>query len=170
MRKTIEIVMPRLEVGDNRDQGKVFQITEWSAATAEEWGIRVLLAINRSTGEIPMDLRGIGMEGIAILGINTLLRGTVQSEELIPLLNQLLDCVRMIRDPRATDKVTGGPVVTKIVSSDDIEEVATRLWLRSKVIELHTGFSPADALSSLISGIMTRAPADSKSTETSRPE
>jgi hypothetical protein len=146
------ITVPNFPGTRNRDFGKLFLLTEWPAARAEEWGIRMTLALNKSSGALPMDLVGIGMEGIAIIGINTFLRGSMDADHLIPLLNELLECVRIILDPKNME------VSQPITSPDDIEEVATRLWLRSEVLKLHTGFSPADVLSALISSIMTKSP------------
>lgn len=150
MRKSKTVTVPAFPGTPQRDAGKTFVITEWSADRAERWGIKMTLALNRSAGEIPMDLKGIGMEGIAVLGINTFLRGNVQAEEIIPLLDELLDCVRVLRDLKHPD------VVTDLIP-DDLEDVATRLWLRSEVLELHTGFSPAAALSALVASIMTKS-------------
>lgn len=158
MRKTEIAVVPKLP-GPNRDLGKRFVLTEWSAERAETWGIRMMLAFNRSAGEIPLELRGIGMEGVAILGINTFLRGNIQADEIVPLLNELLECVQIIRDPGK-----GPDYATQLVSPDDIEDVATRLWLRSEVLRLHTNFSPADALSALISAIQAKTKENSAST------
>ena len=140
--------------GQGRDDGRVFLLTEWPAARAEKWGVRALLALNRSGGEIPLNIAGIGMEGIAIIGLNTFLRGNVDANEIIPILDELIECVRLIRDPSARDQTTGLPVATPIVSDDDIQEVQTRLWLRNEVVALHINFSVADALSALISTMM----------------
>lgn len=154
-RKTVTVRVPRFEGTDNRDLDKSFFLTEWPASTSEKWAMRMLLAFNRSAGEIPLNLAGIGMEGIAILGINTFLRGAIQAAEIIPLLDELLECVKIVRDPDTPDKATGEPVVHAIIPDIDIEEVATRLWLRSEVLRLHTNFSPADALSKLLTSIQT---------------
>lgn len=154
MRKK-EIV--KVPPGFGRDTGKTFLITEWAAETAEKWAFRSILAYNRGGGEIPIgQMAGEGMEAIAILGVNTFLRGQMQAEEVIPILDQLLECVSVIRDPKARDASSGDVVATSIVSPDDIEEVKTRLWLRSEVLRVHTGFSMAASLSNLISAIMTR--------------
>lgn len=153
-RRTENVAVPKFDTGLNRDLGKLYLITEWDAATAEKWGIKMTLALNRSSGEIPMDLRGIGMEGVAIIGLNTFLRGNISPAELIPLLDELLECVKVIRDPRYPE------VATPIASPDDIEEIATRLWLRSEVLRVHTNFSPAEALSRLWARIMTPKPPD----------
>jgi hypothetical protein len=70
----------------------------------------------------------------------------------------MFTCVKMIRDPKSKDKMTGEPIASDIVSDDDIEDVQTRAWLRSEVLRVHTGFSPADALLSLIQSIKDRTP------------
>jgi|WetSurMetagenome_2_1015567.scaffolds.fasta_scaffold02788_11 hypothetical protein len=154
MRKS-EIV--RVPDSGGRDAGKYFQITEWSASEAEKWAMSALLAYNRGGGQIDTArMLGLGMEAIFVLGINTFLRGQMQASEIIPILDRLLECVKIVRDPKARDTSTGQIVATSIVSPDDIEEVGTRLWLRSEVLRVHTGFSPAAAVKSLISAIMAR--------------
>jgi hypothetical protein len=42
------------------------------------------------------------------------------------------------------------------VLEDDIEEVATRWWLRSEVVSVHVGFSPAEALLKLVASITAK--------------
>lgn len=150
-RKT-KIVQVNLPGAQNRDNGKTFHLTEWPAGRAERWGFRLLCAFSRSKGQIPLEVRGLGMEGIAILGLNAFLGGDVDPDEIGPLMDELLDCVQMIRDPKHPE------VMTKIVSDDDIEEIATRLWLRSEVVALHTNFSPAEALLALIRKIPSSPP------------
>jgi hypothetical protein len=154
-RKSKPVTVPKFSTGHNRDFGKTFVITEWPAARAEDWGMRMMFAFNRGGGQIPMGLDHVGMEGIAIIGINTFLRGNIEPDEMIPLLNELLDCVEIVRDPKHPE------VTTKIVSEDDIAEISTRMWLRSEVVELHTGFSVAVALSKLATAIMAPKKADS---------
>ena len=149
MRKRENVVIPLFDNCTNRDEGKVFQITEWPASHADRWIQRVGFAFNKGGGSIPMDLRSVGWEGIAIIGINTFLRGTISSEEMIPLFDELLDCVKIIRDPKFPE------VATALVSDDDIEEVATRWWLRSEVVRVHVNFSPLGALSALLRSALT---------------
>jgi hypothetical protein len=164
-RETAVVRVPSFEGTRNRDKGKIFKITEWSADRAERWALRALLAANKGGGELPLDLSGIGMEGIAIIGINTFLRGNVESEILLPLLDELLECVAIIRDPKHPE------VVTPIVAADDIEEIATRMWLRGEVLSLHLNFSVSGALSALYKKIMTQKPSpDSPPSPTSPPE
>jgi hypothetical protein len=127
-------------------------ITEWPAARADNWVTRVGFAFNRGGGSIPMDLRSVGWEGIAVLGINTFLRGSIRSEEMIPLFDELLECVQIIRDPANPN------VASPLVSDDDIEEVATRWWLRSEVVRVHINFSPLATLSALLKSALAPPP------------
>ncbi|MHB8272816.1 hypothetical protein [Bradyrhizobium sp.] len=163
MRKTRTVTVPKFPGCDNRDLGRVYFIEEWPAARADNWMMRVAFAFNKGGGSIPQDVAGIGWEGIAVIGINTFLRGSIEPETMIPLCDELLECVKIIRDPKFPD------AVTKIVSDDDIEEVATRWWLRDQVVSVHVGFSPGAALFALLDSIMTRAPKDSPNTSTSPP-
>ena len=140
-----------------RDTGKIFLIHEWPAAKAEHWAVRALLAYNRGGGQIPLEAIGGGMQMIFLIGLNTFLRGQMQAEEVIPILDELLDCVQVIRDPKARGP-DGQPVATDLATEDDIEEPMTRLWLRSEVVRLHTHFSPFEALSNLIGLAMKVGP------------
>ena len=145
---------------------KLYQITEWPAARAEQWGIRALMAYNRGGGHLPVDQAfGRGMEGIVYLGIDTFLRGQMRAEEVQPILDELLECVKIVRDPSARDKQTNKPVATDIVADSDIQEVATRMWLRSEVLFLHTGFSVGDALSELTSAITSKTSPDTQTSQ-----
>jgi hypothetical protein len=144
--------------GPSRDAGKHFLLTEWPAMRAEKWIARFILCITRSRAEVPLNLAGIGWQGIAILGWNTLLRGEVKSEELIPILDELLECVQVVRDPHTRNAQTGAVIATPIVGEDDIQEIVTLGWLRDEVVRLHSDFSVADAVSSLGSTIFS-APA-----------
>lgn len=140
----------------NRDAGKHFLITEWSAEKAEAWAVRALIAYNRGGGDVPAAAIDGGMEAIFWLGVNTFLRGQMKSEEVIPILNELLDCVKIIRDPKARG-LDGSIIATDILpGSDDVEEVQTRLWLRSEVLRVHTNFSLTELLSRLL--LRMRAP------------
>lgn len=165
-RETVDVHVPEFPGTRNRDRGKIFRITEWPAATAEHWGMKMLLAANNGAGELPLNMAGIGMEGIAVIGINTFLRGNILPDTLVPLLDELLGCVKIVRDPGKPD------VATDIINPEDIEEVATRLWLRQEVLSLHLNFSVSAVLSALFTKIMTPTPpsTDSLTPSTSLPE
>jgi hypothetical protein len=138
-----------------RDVGKIFLLTEWSAERAEHWAWRALIAYNRGGGQIPPEVLDRGMEAIFWVGINTFLRGQMQASEVIPIMDELLECVQIIRDETKRDVATRQPVAHPLLP-DDIAEVKTRLWLRSEVLRLHTDFSPGDFLSNLISVMAER--------------
>ena len=136
MRKT-EIVTIPLE---GRDKGKSFLITEMGAVQAERWATRALLAMGRSGVEVPDEMRGAGMAAIAIYGLRALAR--LAYEDAQPLLDEMLRCVKFV--PNTGANFARDLLITEDGESDDIEEVQTLLYLRSKVFELHTGFSLAD--------------------------
>lgn len=147
-RKSEIVTVPKWEA--NRDAGKTFLITEMPAMRAEKWAMRAFLLLKGSGERIPSNVEGLGMVGVAIIGLNVFLQGQIKSEDLEPLMDEMFTCVQIIRDPRHPE------VATALVSDDDIEEVQTRLWLRSEVIRIHTGFSPAESLLKLISAIQTQ--------------
>lgn len=165
MGRKVEIV--RVPTGDawreNRDSAaaRVYRLTEMDSVRAEKWGTRALLLLKNSGARIPDNVQGLGMIGVAIVGLNVFLQGNISFEDLEPLMDEMMTCVEIVRDPRHPD------VVTPLASADDVEEVQTRLWLRSEVLRLHTGFSPADALSRLISAATSSA--GSSNTPTSPP-
>jgi hypothetical protein len=124
----------------SRDAGKTFQLTEMSAAQSEKWALRALGAIANSGMEIPEDVMRLGMGALVAVGFKGLL--TMQFDEAEPLLDEMMDCIVIVPDPK-------NPGVVRPVDDEDIEDVTTRLTLRSEVFELHTGFSPAGFLSKL---------------------
>jgi hypothetical protein len=138
-RKTEVVVIPL----DGRDKGKAFQVTEMGAVQGERWATRALLALGRSGIEVPDELRGAGMAGIAIYGVRALAR--VAYEDAKPLLDEMLRCVKFVPDPRHPT-FARDLVITEEGEGDDVEEISTLLYLRSKVFELHTGFSLAEFL------------------------
>lgn len=130
MRKTVDVAITE----DGRDKGKVFLLTEMSAMKAEKWAARALLIAAQSGADIG-NVRA-GMAGIAIMGISTVLGAKFADVE--PLLDEMLTCVQIKE-----------PVITRALTTDDIEEVATIVKLRAEVLTLHLGFSIAEGLSSL---------------------
>jgi hypothetical protein len=172
MRESATIRVPQFPGTRDRDRDKLFVLTEWSAARAEDWGLRMMFALGTGGGQVPLSMAGIGMEGIAILGINTFLQsnagaaGETLPGRVIPLLNELLECVAIIRDHSKPDVVT--PLL-----EDDIEEIATRMWLRGEVLSLHLGFSVSAVFVALYRKIMmspTPAQPDSPIPQTSASE
>lgn len=142
MRKVENVVVPFA----GRDQGKIFRITEMPAAQAEKWALRFFVAIKGTSAFIPDEVALLGMVGIAIRGLNSILAADIKPEALDPLLDEMFSCVQIVRDAKFPDAATA-------LIADDIEEVPTRMWLRSEVLRVHTGFSCTDALSALISAM-----------------
>lgn len=141
-RKTSTYVVPAPATGEgNRDQGKVFLLTEMPARKAEKWATRALNLMARSGVDLPPDILRSGMASMFVVGVKALT--SIDYEGAEPLLDEMMDCVALIPDPAK-------PGVTRPVHLDtDIEEVSTYLALRGEVFELHTGFSVAGILSSL---------------------
>jgi hypothetical protein len=132
MRKTKTVIIDT----EGRDKGKHYLITEMSSGNAETWGLRALSAMARSGVEIPADIANAGLVGLKLLGLRAFL--SMPFQDAVPLFAEMMTCVAFIPDPSRPMVFRSPPW------DDDIEEVATRLLLRSEVIELHTGFSIAE--------------------------
>jgi hypothetical protein len=165
-RKTKYVTVPELPHCDNRDLNKTFLITEWPAARADRWVSRLAFVAMKGGGSLPLDLRGIGWEGVAIIGINTMLRGSIDPDIMIPIGDELLECVQIVPDPK---QPSSARAINELAG--DIEEVQTRWWLRDQVVSVHVNFSFLDVLSSLVSSILAWHPptTDSPNTPTSPP-
>lgn len=150
-----EIVPVPPGYGRDSSPPKHYLITEWPALKAEKWAWRVAICLKGTTAQIPEGVERLGMIGVARYILNGFLRADIDEARFIPLLDELLQCVQMVRDPSARDAATGFPVATPLVSDDDIEEVRTVAWLRSEVLRIHTGFSVAEAISLLLSAAAT---------------
>lgn len=124
----------------SRDAGKTFLITEMSAMQSEKWAIRSLGAIANSGMDIPTEVIQMGMGAMVAVGFKGLL--TMAFDDAEPLLDEMMACIQIVPDPKNAH-------VVRPVDDEDIEDVTTRLMLRSEVFELHTGFSPAAFLSKL---------------------
>lgn len=142
-RKTHLVRVPH----QNRDVGKYFLLTEMSAADAEWWGWRAMLALKGTGGEVPPEIMQFGMIAVAWRGVQAFLSADVKPEAIKPLLDEMMTCVRTVRDEKRPD------VATELMDGD-IAESQTILWLRGEILRLHTGFSAADALSHLASAVM----------------
>jgi hypothetical protein len=122
-----------------RDASKTFHLTEMPATQAEKFAIRALLALTRAGIEVPDNVTAMGMGAIAAIGLRAF--GNLSFDEASPLLDEMMNCVQIVPDPR-------NPLVKRPVDVEDVEEVRTLLFLRNEVVALHTGFSIAGELSS----------------------
>lgn len=118
------------EIGQ-RDCGKSFLLTEWPADKAERWALRALFAVGSVVQDVPDDIKSLGMSGVAAIGFKAL-QG-IPPEVGVPLLDELMECVQYVSD--------AGPLPLLTGTNSQIEDVRTRMLLKMKVFELHTGFS-----------------------------
>lgn len=139
MRKTKVVPVPSTD-RDNRDAGKLFFITEMGAVQSEKWATRALLAMASGGIDIPPEVLRMGMGAVLAAGFRSLM--TMAFADAEPLLDEMMQCVSIIPDPKRKD-------VTRPLDDEDIDEVSTLLLLRSEIVELHTGFSIAAFLSNM---------------------
>ncbi len=153
---------------EGRDRGKVFVLCEMTARQAEEWGWRAMEAIAQHNN-VPPGLMNAGMLGVFILGLKPVFAAPFTMVK--PLLDEMFDrCLSIQPDQNNPGTLRGaGTNLIKPVGpliDEDMEEVATRIFLRDEIFELHTGFSPAAILSQMWEKVMVVA--SSLSTPTSR--
>jgi len=134
MRKTKDVEI----TAEGRDQGRLFRITEMPASQAERWGFRVFQAVAKAGVEVPASLMGAGMAALSVIGLRAL--STMPYVDAFELMDEMMGCVKIVRD-------RSSPNVVSDLMEDDIQEVATRVYLRDQIFELHTGFSIAGAMS-----------------------
>lgn len=147
-----------------RDQGRHFLITEASAMAAEKWAWRLFLAVKGTNAEVPPEHAAYGIVEVARRGINAFLASDIDFEKLEPLLDEMMACVQLVRDPSSIDSATGMPVATPMTLSDDIQEVQTIGWLRSEVLRVHTNFSVVEAALAWVSRVFPKPLPDSETT------
>ena len=133
-----KIVTPPSELA-GRDRGKQYLITEMPAVRAEKWAMRMMLLLRNSRTALPLNIESFGMVGVAIIGLNAWIQGEIDPVRLEPLMDEMLTCVQMVRDPKFPD-------IASQVIEGDIEVLAVLLWLRSEVVALHTNFPTNELL------------------------
>jgi hypothetical protein len=141
-RKQVEVV---INDPASRDYNRRYVLTEMPASQGEKFAARCFLALAKSGAEIPADVRNAGMAGLAVVGFQML--AGLEFADAAALMDEMMGCVQYAYDPSNAGAVR--PLI-----EIDIEEVATRVRLRSEVFTLHTGFSLAD-----VPSMLTQAPA-----------
>lgn len=154
MRKTKIVVID----AEGRDQGKRFLLTEMPADQAERWAIRATMALSHTevTEMIPPQMLSAGWAALAYGALKAFHQ--IAWEELRPLLEEMMGCVRALPDP-AND------LIVRPLVENDIEEVRTRFQIRAELFTLHSGFSFADVQSRWMSASTA---ARTRTTSTSR--
>jgi len=157
MARKTSIYVHAAKVANDRDVGKIFHLTEMPSTQAERWAQRLFLALARANVQVPPNIFGMGMMGVAAI----MVRGVMGLAwpDAQPLLDEMFECIKIQPGPN--------PAVIRPLQEDDIEEVQTRMMLRSEVIELHTGFSVAAYLSTLAQEQAARLQEIGRNTKTS---
>lgn len=137
--------------GLHRDKGKHFMLTELSALEASRWAWRMALAVKGTTAQVPVEFVGMGYVGVAIRGINAFLAADVDPARLMPLLDEMLNCVTRIHDPQNAPEIDA-PLILE-GDMPDILDMVTIEWLRAEVLSMHVGFSVTEAIYSLITAV-----------------
>ena len=149
MRRTKTVTVDWGTRDTNRDYGRQFLLTEMPAHEAEEIAVRVL-------GErFPDTILTYGFAGVAIMGVPAIY--SLPYDVAKPLWDRIMACVL----PVGTEAIPA-----PLRADDAIEEVATRIFLKREVLELHTGFSFADARQ-VISDLARSAEATTERQQTS---
>lgn len=126
---------------EDRDQGKLFKLTEMPAYQAERWAMRALMALCRANPEVPPDITSLGMAGIAQFGLTAFAR--MEFAEAGALLDEMMGCIKILPSSKH-------PGVERDLFEGDIEEISTLLRLRVEVFKLHVDFSKAAGASSSV--------------------
>jgi hypothetical protein len=165
-RKTKEVVI----AAEGRDLGKTYLLHEMPARQSEWWGLRFLSALANSNVEMPQELVGAGLAGIAALGVRFVL-GTLGKPEMKELHDEMFEsCISFIPDPsRPREKVfmRGKDGQAPLVDSD-IEEQQTLRLLREEILKMHLDFFPP-AVRSILEVIVATAGKSISDTLTSQP-
>ena len=133
-RKTKDLV-----IADGRDKGKTFVITEMSVIDADNWAHRALLAMFRGGVDVGnLDFSNINTSGgmlelarVVIAGL-----GNMQESIATDLLNELLDCAKI---------VPSGRTPRDILLDSDIESIKTLWQIRKEALMIHIDFLTDDS-------------------------
>lgn len=125
---------------EGRDKGKVFFIEEMPPRKAHEWSLKAILAVTKNDPTVPDEFLKSGLAGMAQAGLRALLK--VNFDEAMPLLDELLACVKYIPDPSKPSTML--PIVGNTFASQ-IEEALTFYTLEKEVFKLHVDFFPSAA-------------------------
>jgi hypothetical protein len=139
MRRSETLTIPgaRSESPGERDNGKVFVLTEMDAYRGQDWALRALLALAASGVQLPENALTTGWQGLAAFGVRALLQAPYGL--LRPLLDEMLAQAKYQHAP-------GQPLQTLTADAAGncpVEEIKTFVTLQAALFKLHTGFSPA---------------------------
>lgn len=142
-RRTETLTIPgiRSDAPGERDNGKVFILTEMDAYSGQDWALRALLALAASGVSLPSGAETTGWASLASFGVTALLQAPYSA--IKPLLDEMLAQARYQHydtkgKPTQPQNIIHG-------QNCQIEEIKTFLTLHTALFKLHAGFSPADA-------------------------
>ena len=165
-RKTVTVTIE----AEGRDKGRVYILHEMPARQSEWWGLRFLTALCNSNVEMPQELIGAGLAGIAALGVRFVL-GTLGKPEMKELHDEMFEsCISYLPDPsrpheKAFMRGKDGQVP---MIDDDVEEQQTLRHLREELLKMHLDFFPP-AVRSVLEVIVATAAKNISDTLTSPP-
>ena len=128
---------------EGRDKGKNFLLTEMSAVKAEDWAIRVILALGKANVDIPEGALQLGMAALVEIGLMKLF--AIDATQMRPLLAELMECVAFLPNPQKPEVKVIYPLL-----ETQVEEVKTLLTIKWEVLKLHMDFSLAASLSDFL--------------------
>ncbi len=137
MRRIERLTIPgvRSEVLGERDNGKIFVLTEMDAYSGQDWALRAILAIAASGVQLPPGALGAGWAALAPFAVSALLDASYR--DLQPLLTEMLAQAQYQHDPKhPLQPIASGPNCV-------VEEIKTFFILHKALFKLHTGFTPA---------------------------
>ncbi len=117
-------VITHMISAEGRDKGKTFIITEMGARPAHRWATKAIFALMGSGVEIPEELKGAGLAGLAVMGLSAV--SSIPHAVAEPLLDELLTCVQIKQE-----------MVTRPLVDEDVEEAKTYFDLQRIVLTMH---------------------------------
>ncbi|SPL70864.1 phage tail assembly chaperone [Acinetobacter stercoris] len=121
-----------IEIQSGRDQGKKFRITEMPVLQADRWAMRAIFALTKAGVNIQGVDPKAGMLEMAKVASSAL--SGLDTEEGIGLLDELLECVKII---------PGGGEPREPEWDDDLEDFKSLFILRKEALMLHLDFLAA---------------------------
>lgn len=116
-----------ITINEGRDQGKQFKLTEWSAIQTERWILRAVFGLGKAGVEIPPEILQLGAAATAYAIASQ--ASKMPSRLGLKLADELMECVKRVE-----------ATADRALVEQDIEDVSTRLRLKSEVLKLTFGF------------------------------
>lgn len=141
---------------ENRDAGKVFIVTEADAITAEEWGLRAMMALGTGGIQVPPELVKAGLLGVLFIGYQAFMGA--KEDAVLPLWREMLPACVALRHSEQHE-------IVEPFGRHQVEEVSTLLLLRQAIMEIHTGFTVAEIASRLSAATSALQPQNLSTTQ-----